>query len=483
MSNYKNKLYESIINKDLSSFRKRKVGNYLSTIMNDTTIIELDYLDNIFELPEQLFLLVCSLIAMVYTNFYFFIIILLSSSISVISTTIYGNKVKRREEKISEENGKFLATVKDLLSGFTVIKSFNTEKETLDLYISKNNSLEFHKLKKKYILGWIVTASESAGIFLFIVVFMVGSIFTVKGLMEIGTVVAFVQLINYLVDPIAKLPQIYNKINAAKSLIKKANGIISEDKIDECEKVALQSFEREITYKNVSFLYDNQRALHNINIEFEKGKSYAIVGVSGSGKSTLLKLLMGYYNTFTGSIKIDDVDISKLEGKSLCDIISIIEQEVFIFDDDIQANVTMHKEFEQSKIDYALKASGLEKLITEKGTDYKCGENGMRLSGGERQRIAIARCLLKNTQIILMDEAMSALDNKTAIQIEDEILKIKNLTKIIVTHKLSSKLLEKYDEIITLRDGVIVEKGSFAELMNKKGCFYSIYNISPDIKA
>lgn len=475
---YKDDLYDKVISKDLTSFRQKNVGNYLSIMTNDVNSIELNFLENIFMLPEQLFLLFGSLVAMVFTSWFFFLIIIVSALFPMLSTLIYNKKIKLQEEKISMKNEHFLATVKDMLSGFTVIKSFNIENEVVKLYKNINGSLEHSKLEKRKMLSVVATASESSSIILFIVVFLAGSIFTIKGYLEIGVVVAFIQLINYIIEPVGKLPQIINKINASKFLIDKANGIIDEEKGLQKEKRVLTKFEDKIRIKDVSFSYSEKAVLDGVNITFEKGKSYALVGVSGSGKSTLLNLLMGYYDNYNGSIKIDDLELSDIDRQTLYQFVSVIQQDVFIFDDNIISNITMYREFSKEKIDDALQKSGLLKLIEQKGVDYNCGENGNRLSGGEKQRISIARCLLKETPILLLDEAMSALDNATSKQVEESILSMDNLTRIVITHKLSEDMLRKYNEIVTLKDGKIVEVGSFDELMEKKGMFYSIYNVS-----
>ena len=164
--------------------------------------------------------------------------------------------------------------------------------------------------------------------------------------------------------------------------------------------------------------------------------------------------------------------------ESLYDVVSIVEQNVFVFDDTILNNITMYQEFDSTVLDNVINMSGLSKLVSEKGLDYYCGENGSNLSGGEKQRISIARSLLKNYRLLLMDEATSALDNETSMNIVDEILSIPNLLKIIITHNLNEKLLEKFDEIVVLKEGKIVEKGNFNDLMKENNIFASLYKVS-----
>lgn len=191
-----------------------------------------------------------------------------------------------------------------------------------------------------------------------------------------------------------------------------------------------------------------------------------------------MNLLMGSFENYEGSITFDGDELRDISSDSLYDMLSVVQQNVFIFDNSIIDNITLFKEFNEQKIANAVERAGLTNLLSERGKDYRCGENGVGLSGGERQRISIARSLLRNTPVLLMDEATAALDSVTAHSITNSILDIEELTRIIVTHKLEEILLKKYDEIIVIRNGTVFERGSFSELMNKKEYFYSLYMVS-----
>ncbi|HJB54960.1 MAG TPA: ABC transporter ATP-binding protein/permease, partial [Candidatus Olsenella avistercoris] len=196
------------------------------------------------------------------------------------------------------------------------------------------------------------------------------------------------------------------------------------------------------------------------------------------GKSTLLNLLMGGYNGYEGSIAIDGHELRDVEAGSLYDLVSLIDQSVFLFDDTIRANVTMFRDFPDEAVDDAVRRAGLAELVAEKGADFRCGENGALLSGGERQRVSIARALLRRTPVLLVDEATAALDNQTARAVGEEILGLEGLTRVVVTHRLEASLLARYDEVVALRDGRVVERGTFDELMAARGYFYSLFTVS-----
>ena len=181
---------------------------------------------------------------------------------------------------------------------------------------------------------------------------------------------------------------------------------------------------------------------------------------------------------YTGSIRLDGRELREVDPDCLYDLMSLIGQNVFLFDDTIWRNITMFRDFPEEQVKRAVKDSGLTQLISQKGKDYLCGENGVNLSGGERQRVSIARSLLRGTPVLLLDEATAALDSRTAWEVTDAILSLEGLTRLVVTHRLEAPLLERYDGILVLRNGRLWERGTYRELMDRKGYFYSLYTVS-----
>ena len=234
-----------------------------------------------------------------------------------------------------------------------------------------------------------------------------------------------------------------------------------------------------ITIDHLTYGYhESAPVLNDVSVRFEAGKSYAIVGTSGSGKSTLVNLLMGSSNDYQGSIRFDQRELRTIAAESLYGLVSVVQQNVFIFDDTIRNNITMFRHFDEKLVQQATEKAGLTPLLAERGEDYICGENGSGLSGGERQRISIARCLLRQTPVLLIDEATAALDAATAYSVSAAILAIEGLTRIVVTHRLEEPLLRKYDEILVLKNGEICERGSFDALMAHREQFYSLFNVA-----
>ena len=293
-----------------------------------------------------------------------------------------------------------------------------------------------------------------------------------------GIVMSFVQMMNYIINPIGRVPYILARRKAAFALIDKLALALSENIRDTGEHIP-QTLNEGITLSNVSFSYDGEKnALSNVSVTFEAGKSYAIVGGSGSGKSTLLNLLMAGYSNYEGSICYDGKELQTISSESLYELVSLIQQNVFVFNNTVQDNVTMFHPFQDEDISHSLELSGLSEFIARRGADALCGENGCNLSGGEKQRISIARSLLRKSPVLLMDEATASLDNQTAFRVVSSILNLDSLTRIVVTHSLDKNILKCYDSIIAMKAGTIIESGTFDELMDKKGYFYSLYTVS-----
>lgn len=476
LSRFKNYVFQKILNKPIGEFGNSLSGKYINAFSNDLSIIETNYLNGNIMIFYYMFMFALTIGVMTSINVIMTICVLLGCSIPILVSFTFGKKMIGKERMTSDANEGFVGQMKDLLNGLFVIKSFKAEKEVLSLFAEKNITLEETKKDRRETSDVMFMAGQIASVLVICIVFILGVYFIFNGTMTIATVLACVQLCNFIIDPIKQLVPLYTNRRAAVGLIDKLADLIEDTNIT-TDKVGISHFEKAITFQDVGMKYDEKIVLNGINITFEKGKSYAIVGGSGGGKSTMLNLILGYFDNYSGSVKIDDLEIKNIDPEKLYDVVSVIQQNVFLFDKSIKDNITMFKEFSNEKIERAISMAGLSQLIAEKGIDYFCGENGSNLSGGEKQRISIARCLIRETEVLLLDEATAALDNETAYQIEKEILSIKDLTRIIVTHKLEESLLERYDEIIVLKNGDIIEKGNFMQLIKDKGYFYSLYNV------
>lgn len=478
LSQFKNYIFRKILSKSIKEFGSSSTGKIINAFSNDLGSIELHYMNGTIQIIQQIVMFVIALFAMYYLNWVLATCVILACVIPVTFSLLLGRHLVSKEKKTSDEGEGFVDQVKDLLNGFILIKSFKAEEEVLDLFDKKNFSLEEAKRDRRDTNDSVTLASTFSRILVISMIFTLGIYLAYQKIMSIGAIIAFVELSHYATGPVEQIFPLWSNRKASITLIKKIADVI-EDKEGNDEKVSVSEMGSAIVMKDVSFSYTGEKAvLKDISLNFEKGKGYAIVGVSGCGKSTLIQLLLGYYDDYKGEILIGDTQLKDINLDSLYDIISVIQQNVFLFDSSIKNNITMFKDFNKDKFERAVKLAGLSHLIAEKGEDYKSGEGGRNLSGGEKQRVSIARCLIRETPVIIMDEATAALDNKTTHEVENAILGLDGLTKIIVTHKFNEAIMKKYDKIIVLRDGELTEFGSFDDLMQKRGYFHSLYHVA-----
>lgn len=479
LTQYKSLAFSRLSEKSIRAFSRENTGSYLSLLTNDVASVEEGYLKRGFLLVYYALLFVGTLVMMLLYSPLLTLVAVGLSLLPIAASVLMGRELAVRERAVSDDNEAFVSQLRDLLAGFSVIKSFKAEEQARDLFDAANGRVEKTK-RRRYWWECLVSAVSGnlcASVLQF-GVFLVGAWLAIEGQITAGTVLIFVNLCNYLMQPINIVPQYWASRQAASGLVEKLAEATRENAERAGEKVE-PVLRRGIEVSGVSFGYvPGAPVLRDVSLEFAAGGSYAVVGASGSGKSTLLKLLMGGYDGYEGSIAIDGHELRDVEAGSLYDLVSIIDQSVFLFDDTIRANVTMFRDFPDEAVDDAVRRAGLAELVAEKGADFRCGENGALLSGGERQRVSIARALLRRTPVLLVDEATAALDNQTARAVGEEILGLEGLTRVVVTHRLEASLLARYDEVVALRDGRVVERGTFDELMAARGYFYSLFTVS-----
>jgi len=479
MQQYRDYAFSRLTQKSLRSFSKEGTALYVSALTNDCTSIENNYLAATFTLIELLFCFWGALIMMLYYSPVMLVLAVALSFLPVAVSMKAGNRLTEQEKEISKKNERFVSIVNELLSGFPVIKSFRAEAQASRLFSQRNEQAEEAKKNKRRTEQLISLLANDAGIIAQMGIFLAGAWLAIsnKGVTA-GVVIVFVQLMNYILNPISQVPLLWSNRKAAIALMEKLSDALSEN-VREEGREKLNVFSEKIEVKDLTYGYEPESpVLKDLDVQFDAGKSYAIVGGSGSGKSTLLNLLMGSSSNYQGEICIDSVSIKNIESESLYQLMTSVQQNVFVFNDTIRNNVTMFHEFSDKEVTLALERSGLSEFIEKRGEEFVCGENGANLSGGERQRISIARALLRKSPIILVDEATAALDAATARAVSFSILNLVGMTRIVVTHRLEEAILRRYDKILVMKNGTICEQGNFDTLMQQKGQFYSLFQIA-----
>lgn len=479
MQQYRDYAFSRLTQKSLRSFSKEGTALYVSALTNDCTSIENNYLAATFTLIEFLFCFLGALIMMLYYSPVMLVLAVALSFLPVAVSMTAGNRLTEQEKEISKKNERFVSIVNELLSGFPVIKSFRAETQASRLFSQRNEQAEEAKKNKRRTEQMISLLANDAGIIAQMGIFLAGAWLAISGKgVTAGVVIVFVQLMNYILNPISQVPLLWSNRKAAIALMEKLSDALSEN-VREEGREKLNGFSEKIEVKDLTYGYEPESpVLKDLDVQFDAGKSYAIVGGSGSGKSTLLNLLMGSSSNYQGEICIDGVSIKNIESESLYQLMTSVQQNVFVFNDTIRNNVTMFHEFPDKEVTLALERSGLSEFIEKRGEEFVCGENGANLSGGERQRISIARALLRKSPILLVDEATAALDAATARAVSFSILNLVGMTRIVVTHRLEEAILRRYDKILVMKNGTICEQGNFDTLMQQKGQFYSLFQIA-----
>lgn len=479
MQQYRDYAFSRLTQKSLRSFSKEGTALYVSALTNDCTSIENNYLAATFTLIEFLFCFLGALIMMLYYSPVMLVLAVALSFLPVAVSMTAGNRLTEQEKEISKKNERFVSIVNELLSGFPVIKSFRAETQASRLFSQRNEQAEEAKKNKRRTEQLISLLANDAGIIAQMGIFLAGAWLAISGKgVTASVVIVFVQLMNYILNPISQVPLLWSNRKAAIALMEKLSDALSEN-VREEGREKLNGFSEKIEVKDLTYGYEPEsHVLKDLDVQFDAGKSYAIVGGSGSGKSTLLNLLMGSSSNYRGEICIDGVSIKNIESESLYQLMTSVQQNVFVFNDTIRNNVTMFHEFPDKEVTLALERSGLSEFIEKRGEDFVCGENGANLSGGERQRISIARALLRKSPILLVDEATAALDAATARAVSFSILNLVGMTRIVVTHRLEEAILRRYDKILVMKNGTICEQGNFDTLMQQKGQFYSLFQIA-----
>jgi ATP-binding cassette subfamily C protein len=485
MKKIKKDVFDSLMDTDINEFQSDNTAKYIYIFNNDIKTIQQCYIQAIPSMISHVCQFVFALAALIYIDPWIAVVTLVVNVIPMLVPLAFGKSLSKQNEESVKSLEKYNIKLKDVFSGFEIIKSYRIS----DKIKGEHDNINDEVGKKAYGLGRInaisSAASHGCANIVFIGILVIATFLVINGRMTIGMMIACVQLLNYVVNPVGMLA---NELSSLKS-VEKVNERILEtmnmkkDEVsDQPEQAAEYSALRsEYQMDSLNFAYEqDNNVLKNISLTISPGKKYAVVGGSGCGKSTLLKVLLKYYDHYQGKIQMDGKPLSEISKRELYQKVVMLHQNVFLFDDTLAQNISLYGNYPEEKIMDVIERVGLTHKLAElpQGIHSKLDENGQNFSGGERQRIAIARALLRKTPMIFMDEATSALDAGTAYQIESSILEDKELTAVIVTHRLSETLLRCYDEIIMMKNGRITERGSFDELIHSKKDFYSLYQMS-----
>lgn len=479
LTQFKNYVFAKILAQPVSRYASGDTAKFISAFSNDLNAIEQNYLIGELNLFAEILSYLATALVLLVLNLPLGLVLIVSSLLAILVSYRFGGRVVRNETESMAKASDFVAQTQDLLNGFPVIKSFRAEQQIMTVFSQKNVELESTKQQRRASNDTVSIVGNISAILVTTVFLSVGFLMAFNGLISVGRIIGFYELSGNMLSPIRSLGVLAANRRAAGALIERIGREITDAPAPAARLQNVPTPPRTITLRDLSFGYGQETpVLRGISHTFEAGKRYALVGGSGSGKSTLLKLLMGFLPGYSGQVLYDDAELRSLDLDQLTEHLSVIQQEVFCFNSTLENNITLFRPFPPAELERAIRQAGLAGLCQTKGRDFLCGEGGCNLSGGERQRVSIARCLIRNAPIILADEAEAALDNKTAAAVLQTILGLDSALRIVVTHRLDTAILRQYDEILVLHHGAIEESGTFEQLLEKKGYFYSLYQVS-----
>lgn len=479
----RNSIYQKIIELPFSYFSEERKGDIMSKMTNDLKEIEWTIMTSVEMLIRNPLTIIVYLITLIIMSpqLTIFVLILIPVSGAIIGTI--GRSLKKTSRRAQDQMGTLLSKIEETLSGLRIIKAFTAEDFVFKNFFNHNETYN-NTMNKVYRKNYLASPmSEFLGVLMITGIMYYGGSLVLgnEGSLSPEAFIGYIAVFSQIINPAkAFSTAIYNVQKGAAS-IDRINIILNaENTITEKEDAkSVHSFNREIEFSDVSFAYEDTFVLKHINLKVKKGQTIALVGQSGSGKSTLVDLIPRFYDISEGEVKIDDINIKDLKINDLRNLMGNVNQDPILFNDTIRNNISFGTEnvTEDTIIESAKIANAHDFIIqTEKGYDTNIGDSGAKLSGGQRQRMSIARAVLKNPPIMILDEATSSLDTESEKAVQEALDHLmQNRTSIVIAHRLST--IKNADLICVMHKGEIIERGTHNELIKLDGNYKKLYDL------
>lgn len=473
-------MYEKILSLPISYFTEQRKGDMMSRMTNDVVEVEISVIGTLEGWLKDPMAIVINLAVLFYISPKLTIFILLCLPIMGLVIGRVSRSLKKQSMKVSEKSGETFSTIDETLGGLRVIKAFNVEKKLIQKFNDISNEFLQARNQVGYKRDLASPMSELMGVTIFAGILWFGGrlVLSHEIAMNGALFLTYMGLFYNIIDPAKSISLAFSNMQKGAAAIERIEQVLKAPvTVDENPNgKKIETFNHSIEFKNVNFSYEETVILKNISFKIEKGKTIALVGSSGAGKSTLADLVPRFHDATSGEILVDGVNIKDYSLHSLRSLISIVTQEPILFNDTIANNIALGTEnTDMDTIIEAAKIANADSFICkkEKGYDTNIGDRGSKLSGGERQRMTIARAVLKNPPILILDEATSSLDTESERLVQDAINNLMtNRTSIVIAHRLST--IRHADEIIVLNKGEIAERGTHDQLIKYNGIYHKL---------
>jgi len=485
LNDMRSNMYATILRLPIGYFTEQRKGDIMSRLSNDLNDVEgstISVLESLFREPITILLFFTYMIVL-SPQLTLFLLIFLPVAGFILGRI--GRSLKKENKQVLQQFGQIFSTIEETLGGMRIIKAFNAEKRIQQKFEHENQAMYHLKNKANRRRDLASPVSEALGITSVLCILWYGGRLVLSGdsgfSLNAGDFLAYIAIFTQLIQPLKGLSNASYNIQKGAASIERIEALIHEHVgiTDSPDAKELKAFNHSIELRNVNFAYQDQPILKNINLTIEKGKTIALVGSSGAGKSTLADLIPRFIDATEGEVLIDGQPIKSYSLHSIRNLMGVVTQEAILFNDSIAANIALGKP--EAGMDEIIKAAQIANAAgfiekKEQGYETNIGDRGQKLSGGERQRLTIARAVLKNPPILILDEATSSLDTESERLVQEAINNLMhNRTSIVIAHRLST--IRHADEIIVMQKGEIVERGTHDQLVARNGYYKKLVDM------